>query len=342
MTKQIFKIISYFLLLCLLTFLFAGFYPRSYNVPLFQKRTNTQYWNLPSGSTIAYTLISAKGRKKLYPIIYLHGGPGGHISNHDIQIFTSVADSSYDVYLYDQIGSGQSERLANIRDYTVQRHIEDLREIIQKINSKKVILVGQSWGGILAAVFAANNADKIDKIIFICPGPLYPIHQSLASIKPPDSIHLKTPFYTNEQGNKKVYNIRTKAITFFATKFRRKIASNKEADEFATYLNYEVDKSTVCDTANILKEDAGSGFYSSIMTFTSLTKVKDPRPALKQLTIPVLVMKGECDNQKWGFTNEYLELFKDSELKIIPNAGHFISVEQSQLYIKTILDFLNK
>jgi pimeloyl-ACP methyl ester carboxylesterase len=35
-------------------------------------------------------------------------------------------------------------------------------------------------------------------------------------------------------------------------------------------------------------------------------------------------MKGECDNQKWGFTNEYLELFKNSELKIIPGAGHFI------------------
>ncbi len=42
------------------------------------------------------------------------------------------------------------------------------------------------------------------------------------------------------------------------------------------------------------------------------------------------------------FTNEYFELFKDSELKIIPNAGLFISVEKPQLYIKTILDFLNK
>ncbi len=238
MTKPIFKIISFFLLPCLLIFLFTVFYPRSYNVPSFQTRTNTQYWNLSSGSTIGYTLISAKGRKKLYPIIYLHGGPGGHISNHDIQIFSSLADSGYDVYLYDQIGSGQSERLANIRDYTVQRHIEDLKEIIQKINSKKVILIGQSWGGILDALFAANNADKIDKIIFSCPGPIYPIHESLASIKPPDSIHLKTPFYTNEQGNKKANNIRTKAMTFFATRFGRKIASDKEADEFATYLNY--------------------------------------------------------------------------------------------------------
>ena len=203
-------------------------------------------------------------------------------------------------------------------------------------------MVGQSWGGILAALFAAGNADKIDKIIFTCPGPVYPIYQNLANVQPPDSIHLTKPFYTNAQGNKKANNIRTKAMAFFATRFGKKIASDKEADEFATYLNYEVDKSTVCDTSNILKEDAGSGFYSSVMTFSSLTKLPDRRPKMKQLTIPVLVMKGECDNQKWGFTNEYLELFKNSELKIIPGAGHFISVEQPQLYTKTILGFLKK
>jgi proline iminopeptidase len=342
MAKKILKIIGYSLLIGTLVFLFKMFYPKNYDVPPFEKRTNTQYWNLVSGSKIDYSFISASGQKKPSPIIYLHGGPGGHITNYDIHIFNSIADSGYDVYLYDQIGSGQSERLDDVKDYTVERHIEDLKEIIQKLNSKKVILVGQSWGGILAALFAAGNADKIDKIIFTCPGPVYPIHQNLANVQPPDSIHLTKPFYTNAQGNKKANNIRTKAMAFFATRFGRKIASDKEADEFATYLNYEVDKSTVCDTSNILKKDAGSGFYSSVMTFSSLIKIPDRRAKMKQLTIPVLVMKGECDNQKWGFTNEYLELFKNSELKIIPGAGHFISVEQPQLYTKTILGFLNK
>jgi proline iminopeptidase len=342
MTKKILKIIGYSLLICVLVLLFEIFYSRSYHVPSFERRNNTQYWNLASGSKIGYTFISAKRQKKPFPIIYLHGGPGGHITNYDIHIFNSIADSGYDVYLYDQIGSGQSERLADIKGYTIERHIEDLKEIIQKLNSKKVILIGQSWGGILAALFAPDNADKIDKIIFTCPGPVYPTHQNLANVQPPDSIHLTKPFYTNAQGNKKANNIRTKAMAFFATRFGRKLASDKEADEFATYLNFELDKSTVCDTSNILREDAGSGFYSSVMTFNNLTKTLDRRPKMKRLTIPMLVMKGECDNQKWGFTNEYLELFKNSELEIIPGAGHFISVEQPQLYTKTILDFLNR
>ena len=70
--------------------------------------------------------------------------------------------------------------------------------------------------------------------------------------------------------------------------------------------------------------------------------MKDPRPALKASSIPILVMKGQCDNQKWGFTNEYLQVFKNHQLVIIPNAGHSISVEQPSLYLETIADFLNK
>ncbi len=342
MKRPTLKIIIYGLLITVLIFSFEIFYPRIYNVPHLKKRPGTQYWNLQSGSKIGYTLIKGKKHKKQNPVIYLHGGPGGHVTDRDIKVFSSLADSGSDIYLYDQIGSGQSGRLRNIEDYNVARHVEDLNEIIEKINADKVVLIGQSWGSILAALFVGEHPDKIKKVILTSPGPIFPVHHDLANLKPPDSLHLKTPFYSNAQGNKTATNIRTKAIVFFATKFNMKLATDKEADDFATYLNYEVDKSTVCDTSNIVKEDSGSGFYSAVMTYNSLMKVNDPRSKIKTLTIPVLIVKGQCDNQKWGFTNEYLNLFQNSKLIVIPNAGHFISVEEPELYIKTIQQFLNK
>lgn len=342
MTKFFFTVIKYILLVFVTIFLFNIFYPRSYNVPQFQRRANTQYWNLSTGSRIAYTLIEAKNKKKGYPIIYLHGGPGGHISNRDINVLSNISESGYDIYLYDQIGSGQSGRLKNINDYTVERHIKDLKEIIKQTGAEKVILIGQSWGSILALLFAADNSSKVYKIIFTSPGPVYPVNKRLAATKIPDRVHLRNPFFTNAQGNKLANNIRTKAMSFCATSLGKRIATDKEADDFATYLNYELNKSTVCDTSKILKEEAGDGFYSGIMTLHSLSKVNDPRPKIQSVAIPVLVMKGECDNQKWGFTNEYLQLFKNSQLIVVPGAGHFISVEQPELYIKTIKEFLNK
>jgi len=340
--KQALTITCAVLLILLSLVLFKIFYPRNYQVPAFKKRSNTQYWKLPDGSTIGYLLLQAKVIKQQYPVIYLHGGPGGHITDRDIQTFSLLADSGFAIYLYDQIGSGQSARLKNISDYTVARHVEDLNEIITQLKADKVILIGQSWGSILAAMFAAAHPDKVEKIIFTSPGPIFPMHRDLAKLQPPDSFHLRNPFYSNARGNKIANNIRTNAMSLFATSFNMKLASDKEADGFITYLSYEVNKSTVCDTANILAMDAGSGFYASIMTFNSLIKVADPRPVLKNFKAPVLVVKGQCDNQKWGFTNEYVSLFQHSRLVIIPGAGHFIPVEQQALYLQTIKQFLEK
>jgi proline iminopeptidase len=342
MKRKLFSAIKYTLLLCTVFFLFKIFYPRSYNVPQIQKRESTQFWQLSTGSKIGYTLVLAKGQKKPYPIIYLHGGPGGHVSNRDIKILTPLADDGYDLYLYDQIGSGQSDRLKNINEYTVDRHIKDLEEIIEKTGSEKVVFIGQSWGAVLAVLFTAANPNRVQKLILTSPGPVYPVNKELANIKAPDSLHLREPYYSNKQGNEKANNLRTKAITFWATAFNKKLASDREADNFSTYLSSEVDKSAVCDTAKILKAEAGGGFYASLITFNSLGQLQDPRPKIKNLNIPILVIKGQCDNQKWGFTNEYLQLFPNHNFSVIPNAGHFILVEQPEIYLKTIKEFLNK
>lgn len=342
MKRNIIRVIKYTLLVFLVIFLYKIFWPRNYNIPPLQLRASTKYWNLSTGSKIGYTYIPGIGSKKNYPIIYLHGGPGGHISDRDIRVLSPLSQDGYDIFFYDQIGSGQSARIDNINEYTVDRHLKDLKEIISKVGAEKVILIGQSWGAILATLFTADNSAMVEKIILSSPGPIYPVMQELRNVTAPDSLHLKTAFYSNNQGNEKTNNLRIKTITFWATSFHKKLASDHEADDFATYLNFEVNKSTVCDTAKILKAEAGSGFYAAVMTFNSLVQIEDPRPKLKNSNIPSLILKGQCDNQKWGFTNEYLELFHNHQFAFIPGAGHFISVEQPKSYIKAIKEFLSK
>jgi len=322
--------------------LFKVFVPKSYDVPPLQKKVNTQYWNLKTGSTIGYTLSTAKGKRQPSPVIYLHGGPGGHIRHLDVDALSKLSDSGYNVYLYDQVGSGQSGRLADIQDYTVDRHVQDLKEIIQRTGAEKVNLIAQSWGAILAVFLTSLYPENIQKIIFTSPGPVFPVRQELANFKSPDSFHFRKPYFSNAMGNKKANNLRTKAMAFFARSFHMKLASDKEADDFQALLDYEVNKSTVCDTSKILKAESGGGFCAQLMTYQSLKMMPDPRPKLKNTNIPVLVLKGQCDNQKWGFTNEYLQLFPNHQLVVIPDAGHFISVEQPAVYLEAIKRFLNQ
>lgn len=342
MKKKIFRYIKYVLLLCIAGFLFLIFFPNTYHVPQLKKRENTQYWNLTTGSKIAYTLISAKGVKNAYPIIFLHGGPGGFISDRHIKMLTPLAELGYDIYLYDQIGSGHSDRLENIEEYTADRHKRDLEEIVKKTGAEKVIVLGQSWGAILSTLFVADNPEKVEKLIVTGPGPIQPFRKELATIKAPDSLHLKEPLYSNREANEAVNNFRSRFVTTWAFISGTKLASDKEMDDFQTSLAEKSNKSTVCDTAKAPKAEGGEGFYSQIITVQSFSLLPDRRLDLKNCKFSVLVMKGQCDNQKWGATREYVDLFPNHQLAVIPNAGHFISVEQPVLYLNTIKDFLNK
>jgi proline iminopeptidase len=126
MKLTIWKSIKYLLIIGLAIFLFALFYPRTYDMPHIKPREETHFWELSTGSRIAYTLIPTKGEKSPFPIIFLQGGPGGFYSDETINRFKPLAEMGFDVYLYDQVGGGYSERLENIEEYTAERHKKDL------------------------------------------------------------------------------------------------------------------------------------------------------------------------------------------------------------------------
>lgn len=340
MTRKPFRLILCLLLVALVAFLLVLFLPRSYDVPQFHARAGTQYWDLPTGSRIGYTLLPGKGDKKPYPVIFLQGGPGGFITDRNIDILTPLSEDGYNVYLYDQVGSGHSGRLQDIREYTADRHRQDLDAIVKAIGAEKVILLGQSWGAMLGVLFTATDPGRVHKLIFTGPGPIPPVRSGLAHLPAPDSLHLNEPVYTNRQANEKVRSLRSRFVLWWAVTFGRRLASDKESNDFQTTLVQELTKATVCDTSKAPDAEGGSGFYVHNMTVRSLDKVNDPRPALKGNTIPTLIMKGQCDNQKWGYTNEYLALFPLHRLVVVPGAGHSISIEQPEEYLRVIRSFL--
>lgn len=342
MKKKIKRLVKYSVLLGGIALVGLLCIPKTYDVPKIEKLNQIKFWKLSTGSKIGYHLIEALGAKKSYPIIYLHGGPGGCITKGILSTFVPFSKEGYDVYLYDQIGGGHSDRLDNIAAYTVERHLEDLEAIIKEIGSSKIILIGQSWGAVLATLFVTEHPQLIDKIILTGPGPIPPMKNNFASQKAPDSLNFVKPTFSNQDGNKKAYNMRTKFIKWWAYAFEAKLAKDSEVDAFFTYLSNALNRSTVCDTSFIKKAKGGGGYYAHIMTMKSFYAVADSRTKMKRITTPMLIMKGQCDNQKWAFTKEYLALFQNSKLRVIPNAGHSIATEQQKLYTETIIAFLNE
>lgn len=331
----------------LLIFLVWSLIPLKETVKPLQPRKDTQYWSLKDGYKIAYTKIEGDSANANPVIIFLHGGPGGYIHSAIINQMEDVAQYGYDVYLYDQIGSGLSDRLPKPKDYSFNRHLENLNEIIEShIKSPKVILIGHSYGGILATHFTANNPELVSKLILSSPGDLQPYRQNvdgtmaiMDELYPvPKNLEFKKPIEVFEQTERDFLQPRIVMSMLSAMVFNFKWASDREFDDYTNTMASKFTKGMVADPKNVKPEEGGAGGYSHGFS-NFYGDLQDIRSKLKQLNIPTLVMQGQYDQGEYSSVYEYADLLKGKYV-FIENAGHIIWWDKPEEYNKTIINFL--
>lgn len=341
--KWIFRCVGIIFLILLIWSLI----PISPTIKPIQPRFDIQYWTMQDGYKIAYTKIEGNSANTNPAIIFLHGGPGGYIHSAIIHQMKEVTQEGYDVYLYDQMGSGLSDRLPKPKGYSFERHLKDLNEIINtQIKAENVILIGHSFGGILATHFTANHAEKVEKLILSSPGDLQPYRTNddgtvadMNKLYPtPSQYQFKTPVEVFEQTEKDFLQPRIVMSMFCAMAFNFKWASDREFDDYTNTMASKFTKGMVADPKNVKPEEGGAGGYSHGFS-NFYGDLEDIREKIKQLNIPTLVMQGQYDQGEYSSVYEYADLLK-GEYKFIENAGHIIWWDKPNEYNQTILNFL--
>lgn len=111
--------------------------------------------------------ITIRGQDRGNPILlYLHGGPGGAISDFSYT-FQRPWEDYFVVVHWDQRGYGRSnvDTAAVHGTTTKERYINDGIELIEYLTKRfgqpKVVLVGQSWGTLLGAEIAHRRPDLL-------------------------------------------------------------------------------------------------------------------------------------------------------------------------------------
>jgi proline iminopeptidase len=103
------------------------------------------------------------------PIVFLHGGPGGGINPDHRRFFDP---SHYRIILFDQRGSGKSTPSAELRDNTTWDLVADIERLREKLEIKRWLIFGGSWGSTLALSYAITHPEKtlalILRGIFLC------------------------------------------------------------------------------------------------------------------------------------------------------------------------------
>lgn len=102
-------------------------------------------------------------------LIVLHGGPG---ADYRYLLDLQALADAYFVVFYDQRGGGLSTRIGS-ETLTTQDMIDDLNLFVDHYSpDQPVMIIGHSWGAMLASAYVGQYPEKVTKLVLAEPGAL--------------------------------------------------------------------------------------------------------------------------------------------------------------------------
>lgn len=96
-------------------------------------------------------------------IIFVHGGPSGNSTLFEATTAQPLADKGYFVVVYDRRGEGRS--VDSTATFTYQEAFDDLNGIYQTYQIAKASIIGHSFGGLVAALYADKYPDNVKSLV---------------------------------------------------------------------------------------------------------------------------------------------------------------------------------
>jgi pimeloyl-ACP methyl ester carboxylesterase len=258
---------------------------------------------------LSYGNIAYVEKGKGETILFIHG-LGGNISHWTKTI--NGLSAFYRCIAIDLPGYGWSDKKPAANTDQLKLYADALKEFLEKMNIKKVIVAGHSMGGQVATIMALQNK-KIKKLILVAPAGLETFSESEAKI-----LIASTPASAFEKQDEVVIRNNFK-INFY---------------------NQPVDVEQLIQDRLAFKKCAGFKSYCETVSNGVKGMLAHPvRDSLKYLSMPVLIVFGANDAL---IPNRYLHaamqtselarqsagLIKNCRVEMIAEAGHMVQYEK--------------
>jgi proline iminopeptidase len=251
------------------------------------------------------------------PAVVLHGGPGAH---HDYLLpgFDALARHRELIY-YDQRGGGRSP-VPRETPVGWREQVADLEELRRQWGIERLTLVGYSWGGLLAQLYAIKFPARVGRLALVSPAPAWR--------------EMRLEFERRFAGRNLAPALQQQRAELRASGLRE-----QNPEEYAhrifelSVAPYFFDPSRAGDlTPFRVTGRTQQEVWSSLGDY-------DLRPALGRLTIPTIVLQGEDDLIPLESTRTVAGLL-NADLQLLPRCGHVPYVEAQEKFAGLLNGFL--
>jgi proline iminopeptidase len=301
-------------------------------------------FTLEDGNELAYLNYLPDSSRGYPAVLYLHPGPGAYGLENEAatSLMSSLSQSGIPAFAYDRPGSGLSGRLNDPTGYSRERQLAYLHEILPKLlGSQKVVLLGESYGAVLATRYAALHPQKIAGLILLSPGPLYNRFTEGKT-----SLFSRLPMEQKKEisGMRSQFRVLTASLMSQRNAIvAQQFLPDEEADAWFSSLFLKMAPGGFCDSLRNDYPAGRCGFWSSLWT------ARNERGDTEAVTLsniappfPVLILRGQCDYLPEETLQDYLDVFPQTEIQELKEAGHFMLNEKTEVIQRIIAQEMEK
>jgi proline iminopeptidase len=259
------------------------------------------------------------------PLLVLHGGPG--YSSDYLHNLTKLADERR-VVVYDQLGSGRSDRPDDAELWVVERFVEEVGQVREALGLDEVHIFGNSWGTALAASYVLAGGQGVRSLVLQGP-------------------YLSTKIWEDD-------NARLLAAMPDADRALREHLADGHTScpEYSAAL-YRFLREHWCrldrwpEPVHLTMEGLGEGVYGTMWGPNDLMcegnlKSFDITDEVHVITEPTLFISATFDQATPETSRFYQSRIPGSELLVIEDGSHLVNVEQEDVTLDAVRSFIRR
>ena len=266
------------------------------------------------------------------PLVVLHGGPG---ATHDYVLrIARAAERNRAVVHYDQLGCGRSTHLpdAGVDFWTVALFLDELDAVLRHLGiAEGYHLLGQSWGGMLAAEHAVRRPAGLRSLV-IADSPasmvLWLSEANRLREDLPDQVQA-TLLRHEQAGTTDDPEYAEAEAVFYARHVCRVVPNPPEVA--ASFAAIEQDP-TVYHAMN------GPSEFHVIGSLKDWSVVD----RLPQVLAPTLLVSGRYDEATEATVQPFADGIPDVRWTVFEDSSHMPHVEEEERFLQVLGDFLDE